>query len=583
VNPSAAVAGAIVDELVHHGVEHVVLAPGSRSAPLAFAFAAAARRGDLRLHVRDDERSAGFTALGLARVSGPVAMATTSGTAVANLHPAVLEAAHSGVPLVLLTADRPHEMRGTGANQTTDQVGIFGSAVRYFADVPAPYGRPDEQADIRSLLGRVLAACIGSRTGDPGPVHVNLAFREPLVPDLNAVPEPAPLPPAGRTAVDSSYPALPDRAQQALVLPWGPRTVVVAGDGAGPAARELAERGAFPLLAEPSSGVRSGANAIGPYRLLLERADLGGQIERVVVFGHPTLSRPVSALLARRDVEVVVVAPGGSWPDAARNAAHVTGAVELTNGADANHPDPAWLGAWQTADQAAQRAINGVLDDGGLSGPLIAREVWAALRPHEALIIASSNPIRDADLAAHPEQKDDAEAQSLAAHEDRQATVPGDAGIGPLVMANRGLSGIDGTVSTATGVALASARFTRVLVGDLAFLHDVGGLLVGTHEEAPDMQIIVVNDDGGGIFSLLEQGAPEYAEPFERVFGTPHGADLGALCAGYGLAHVRVDDVAHLRAVLADPGPGRTVIEVPVDRSALRDLHARLRAAVADH
>ncbi|NDL57694.1 2-succinyl-5-enolpyruvyl-6-hydroxy-3-cyclohexene-1-carboxylic-acid synthase [Phytoactinopolyspora mesophila] len=573
MNPSTAVAEAIVDELVRHGVEHAVLAPGSRSAPLAFAFAAAADRGHLRLHVRIDERSAAFTALGLARVSGPVAVATTSGTAVANLHPAVLEAAHSNVPLILLTADRPHEMRGTGANQTTDQVAIFGSAVRYFADVPAPYGRPDEVADMRSLLARALAACAGSRGGAPGPAHLNLSFREPLVPDPGSAAASwvsSESSPHGRTAVHAVHPPRPGQPDpsapgSALALPWGPRTAVIAGDGAGFAARDFAERGGFPLLAEPSSGARSGPNALGPYRLLLSRPELGGQIERVVVFGRPTLSRPVSALLARRDVEVVVVAAGDGWPDAARNAAHVTHAVHM---ARHDHPGEAgngWLAAWQEADHIARRAIDGVLDTGTLNGPLVAREVWAALRDGEALVVASSNPIRDVDLTAAP-FAGDAESQA-----------------GPLVLANRGLAGIDGTLSTAAGVGLASGRLTRVLVGDLAFLHDAGGLLVGPSEDTPDMQIVVLNDSGGGIFSLLEQGAPEYAKPFERVFGTPHAADLAALCAGYGLAHVRVDDVAQLRAELAEPRSGRTVVEVRVDRNALRDLHARLRDAVTHH
>lgn len=574
MNPSVAAAEAVVDELVHRGVAHVVLAPGSRSAPLAFAVIAAADRGDVRLHVRIDERSAAFTALGLAWVSGPVAVITTSGTAVANLHPAVLEASHSGVPVVLLTADRPHELRGTGANQTTDQVRIFGSAVRLFADVPAPFGRAGEDADLRSLLGRALAAAIGTRTADPGPVHLNLAFREPLTPAG---------PVSGDLALRDG--ALSDRAT-AVVRPHSAdvrpsaaqlggqhggfelardrRTVVVAGDGAGGVARECAEDGGFPLLAEPSSGARSGPNALGPYRLLVGRPGLGKRVERVVVFGHPTLSRPVSGLLARPDVEVVVVAPGGGeWPDAARNAAHVVPAVDVAPG----QPDGEWLAAWQRADGLAQRAIDDVLDTGPLTGPLVAREVWSALRSGEALVVGSSNPIRDLDLAARPVAKDAA------------AAAPRVAG-GPLVVANRGLAGIDGTLSTAAGVSLASGWFTRVLLGDLAFLHDIGGLLVGPLEEAPRLQAVVVNDGGGGIFSLLEQGAPEYSGVFERVFGTPHATDLAALCAGYGVGHVRVGDLAALRAALAEPSPGRSVVEVSIDRGSLRDLHDRIRAAV---
>ncbi|RIQ35643.1 thiamine pyrophosphate-binding protein, partial [Jiangella rhizosphaerae] len=244
MNPSTSAARTLVTELLRHRVRHVVLAPGSRSAPLAHALATAAARGDLRLHVRIDERVAAFTALGLARVAGPVAVVTTSGTAAANLHPAVLEASHAGVPLLLLTADRPHEVRGTGANQTTDQVRLFGSAVRYFADVPAPYGRPGEDADLRALLARAVAAAAGARSGDPGPVHLDLAFREPLVPDDDAA---WPASAAGAADVVAAVPA-----GEPVVLDEGPRTVVVAGDGAGAAARAFAEAAGVPLLAEPS-------------------------------------------------------------------------------------------------------------------------------------------------------------------------------------------------------------------------------------------------------------------------------------------------------------------------------------------
>ncbi|SDR98396.1 2-succinyl-5-enolpyruvyl-6-hydroxy-3-cyclohexene-1-carboxylate synthase [Jiangella sp. DSM 45060] len=547
VNPSTWAARTLVTELVRAGVRHVVLAPGSRSAPLAHALATASARGDLRLHVRVDERVAAFTALGLARVAGPVAVVTTSGTAAANLHPAVLEASHAGVPLLLLTADRPHELRGTGANQTTDQVRLFGSAVRFFADVPAPYGRPGEDGDLRALLARAFAAAAGTRAGDPGPVHLDLAYREPLVPDDDAE-----WPVSSDGAVDVA--PGPGPAEPTL-LDDGPRTVVVAGDGAGSAARAYAEAAGAPLLAEPSSGARSGPNAVGPYRLLLDRPELGGPVERVVVFGHATLSRPVSALLAGERAEVVVVAGSApDWFDAGRRAARVLPAVAAAPGAG----DGDWLASWQRAAKAAQDAVDTVLAAGPLTGPAVAASVWAARRPGEALVAGSSNPIRDLDLAAAPLLADDA---------------------GP-VLANRGLAGIDGTLSTATGVALGTGAPARALVGDLTFLHDAGGLLVGPLEDHPDLQIVVVNDDGGGIFALLEHGDPAHADRFERVFGTPHGADLAALCAGYGVAHRRVTDAAALRSALAEPVAGRSVLEVPVARAALRDLHSRIRAAV---
>jgi 2-succinyl-5-enolpyruvyl-6-hydroxy-3-cyclohexene-1-carboxylate synthase len=581
--PAPQAARLLVQELAAHGVRDVVLAPGSRSAPLAYALAEAALPDaerpagapDVRLHVRVDERSAGFLALGLARAAAvageprPVAVVTTSGTAVANLHPAVLEAHHAGVPLLLLTADRPHELRGTGANQTTVQPGIFGPATRLEADVPAPTGRAGEDRDLRHLVSRAVTAALGTRTGDPGPVHLDLAYREPLTPGPEPWPTTAPGTPPGRVVVvprpAADVPvagAVPARAD----LP-GP-VVVVAGDGAGPDARRLAEAAGWPLLAEPSSGVRGGAVAPAAYRLLLGDAALGGRVRSVVLLGRPTLSRPVSALLARDDVDLTVVAPLGSgWPDAGRAADRVLPGVPaawLTGPAD----DPAWLAAWQRADAAAAAALDGLLDDDPaapptrstppLTGPRAVRVVAEASLPSDVLVIGSSNPVRDLDLVARWAEP-------------------------PTVLANRGLAGIDGMVSTAAGVALGlPRRRVRALMGDLTFLHDVGGLLRLTTEPEVDLQVVVLNDAGGSIFATLEHGAPERARTFERVFGTPHAADVAALCAGYGVRHVRVSDVTALAAALAAPGPGTSVVEVRVDRTDRRALGERLAAAVRD-
>jgi 2-succinyl-5-enolpyruvyl-6-hydroxy-3-cyclohexene-1-carboxylate synthase len=586
--PAPQAARLLVQELAAHGVRDVVLAPGSRSAPLAYALAEAALPDAdrpagapaLRLHVRVDERSAGFLALGLARaatVDGeprPVAVVTTSGTAVANLHPAVLEAHHAGVPLLLLTADRPHELRGTGANQTTVQPGIFGPATRLEADVPAPAGRPGEDRDLRHLVSRAVAAALGSRTGDPGPVHLDLAYREPLVPGAEPWPSAGATTPPGRVVVvpraTGDVPAgdgpaghdVPARAD----LP-GP-VVVVAGDGAGPDARRLAVAAGWPLLAEPSSGARGGPEAPAAYRMLLGDTALGGRVRSVVLLGRPTLSRPVSALLARDDVDLTVVAPLGSgWPDAGRAADRVLPAVPaawLTGPAD----DPAWLAAWQRADAAAGRALDGLLDAGPadpptrstppLTGPRAVRAVADACLPSDVLVVGSSNPVRDLDLVARWSEP-------------------------PVVLANRGLAGIDGMVSTAAGVALGlPRRRVRALLGDLTFLHDAGGLLRLTTEPEVDLQLVVLNDAGGSIFATLEHGAPERARTFERVFGTPHAVDVAALCAGYGVRHVRVSDVPALAAALAAPGPGTSVVEVRVDRADRRGLGERLAAAVRD-
>ncbi len=598
--PAAHAARVLVQALAASGVRDVVLAPGSRSAPLAYALADAdlpdgtrpAGAPALRLHVRVDERSAAFLALGLARgarAAGedrPVAVVTTSGTAVANLHPAVLEAHHSGLPLVLLTADRPHELRGTGANQTTQQVGLFGAALRLTADVPAPTGRPGEDRDLRHVVSRAVAAARGLRTSDPGPVQLDLAFRDPLVPGDAPWPAPSsaglvevtgrgattgPAVPSGVLPSASAMPATSGEPAPAEVEPSLSDVVVVAGDGAGPDARRVAEANGWPLLAEPTSGARGGPNAIAGYRLLLADPDLGGRIRRVVLLGRPTLSRPVSLLLSRDDVELTVIAPvGAGWPDAGRNAAHVLGEVppRLLGTPAPVGPGPGpWLAAWRRADDAASRVIDAQLEPAPddpprrsasrLTGPQVARAVAAACTPDDVLVGGSSNPVRDLDLVARWAEP-------------------------PTVLANRGLAGIDGTLSTALGIALAVAgRRTRALVGDLTFLHDVGGLLRGLGEPAADLQIVVANDEGGSIFATLEHGEPSRAAVFERVFATPHTADLAALCAGYGVRHVRVADGPALAAELAAPGRGVSVVEVRVDRAGRRDLGLRTGREVA--
>lgn len=542
--PAALLARELVTGLVRGGVRHVVLSPGSRSAPLAYALLAAHDAGWLRLHVRVDERVAGFLALGLARADGlPAAVVTTSGTAVANLHPAVLEAAHSGVPLVVLSADRPHELRRTGASQTTEQVGIFAGAPRWQADLPAD----TPPAATRQVLVRALAAATGARSGDPGPVHLNVAFRDPLVP---AAPWQPGEPPAPREVVAHREPG------GTVDVPAGGRTVVVAGDGAGPVAASVAEAGGWPLLAEPTSGARTGPNAVPAYRLLL--ADLGEEVERVLVLGHPTLSRPVSALLARPDVDVVVVAPTGAvWPDVAGTAGRVAGGVRVVPG----EADGEWLARWQRAGAAAEEvlAAHEELDGLGVARTVARAAVTAhaAGRP-EVIVLGSSMTVRDWDLAvpALPQ--------------------------GLRLVANRGLAGIDGTLATASGFALATGGPVRAVVGDLTFLHDAGALLRGSLEEEVDLQVVLLNDRGGAIFATLEHGAPERAATFERVFGTPQEVDVAALCAGYGVRHRSVRSLAELAEVLAEPVTGRSVVEVALDRTGLRERRERLAARVGD-
>ena len=573
MNPSTALARVLVDALAAEGVTEFVIAPGSRSAPLAIAALQASQRGPSpggrtpRLHVRIDERSAGFLALGLAKASGqPVAVVTTSGSAVANLHPAVLEAHQAGVPLVLLTADRPPEMRGVGANQTTDQIKIFGDAVRLFHEIGVPRRETGQVSYWRNVVSRAVTVARGQRSRDPRPVHLNVALIEPLLPTEADWPEPL----GGDVGSTRSH--LISRAA-AWELEPGPRTVVIAGDGSGPDARRLAETSGWPLLAEPSSGARSGPYAIGPYRLLLDRSELGGAVQRVVAYGNPSLSRAVTRLLGRIDLELVVVSARARWPDPARAADLVVASAGLRGairGATRAEPD-AWLSTWLDAGAAATGALHALLDDEpGLPGPLVARVVSASLGPGSLLFVGSSSPIRDLDLAMHPR---DPAGDIDHAEPDEHIKV----------LANRGVSGIDGSVSTAVGAALAHRGLGRgpalALLGDLTFLHDANGLVLGPDEPRPDLTIVVVNDDGGGLFHTLEPGAPEHAGAFERIFGTPHGVDLAALCAATDTPHVRVERADDLADALG-PAAGLRVVEATVDRTRTRALHERIRAAV---
>ncbi|MBA3311023.1 MAG: 2-succinyl-5-enolpyruvyl-6-hydroxy-3-cyclohexene-1-carboxylic-acid synthase [Nocardioidaceae bacterium] len=533
MNGSTSTALAVVSALRRGNVADVVLAPGSRSAALALAFQQADVAGVLRLHVRIDERTAGFLALGLSKGSHrPAAVVTTSGTAVANLHPAVLEASHAGVPLLVLSADRPASLRGTGANQTTEQAGLFGGRV-LCVDVA-----PDDAVG--------AADAIDDAVRRHGPTQVNLQFADPLLP------ESLPLDFGEETAdtalLSRRQLAAPDGSER---LGLGPRTVVVAGDDAGPPARLLAQGANWPLLAEPTSGARTGSHALRTYRLLLD-SDLGKQVERVVVTGHPTLSRQATRLISRSDIEVVSVrGPGGVCTDPGLVARHVD-TVPVVDGADGEM----WISSWREADGRQSLAVDALAaEPEGL--PLrVAAEVAAAVPAGGLLVVGSSQPIRDLDVMAPPYP----------------------AGQRRLVIGNRGLSGIDGTLSTAIGAALGrrSAR-SLAYVGDLTFLHDSNALVIGPDEPRPDLTIVVANDDGGAIFATLEQGAAAYGVAFERVFGTPHGVSVQTLCAATGTTYERVDDAAALRDVLTQSARGIKVLEVPISRAHRRSLADRLR------
>ena len=577
MNPSTAFGLSFTDELIRCGLREVVLAPGSRSTPLAMAFLDAERQHRIRLHVRIDERSASFTALGLAKASRrPVAVLCTSGTAAANFHPAVIEADESGVPLLVLTADRPAEMRGTGANQVIDQVKLYGSAVRWFCDAEAPQERRGMAGYWRSLACQAWAHASGQAGALAGPVHLNLAFREPLVPGEPGEPDwPESLGgrPDGRpwTSFEGPGPA-PDE----LEVPWTERGVVVCGDGDGDAAAlvTLAERAGWPVLAEPSSGARRGPNALAAYQYLLATPEFmaAHQPDLIVSAGRPGLSRPQSALLAASARRHVVIAQGpGRWADPQRAATDVARAIRLTAapaspdgagsaggsggvGSAVGARESGWLGDWRRADSAARGAVDAVLDDDDtLPEPRLARDL-ARHVPEGALFwIGSSLPVRDIDFHLSP-------------REDLR------------ILANRGASGIDGTTSAAIGAALAHGGPAVALIGDLTFLHAAPGLALGPGEPRPDLCLIVVNNDGGGIFSTLEQAA--FPGSFERIFGTPHGARLHHLAAAFDLPYQLLDRPGDLSKALQ--GTGLRVVEVPTDRAAGAALRARLREVATE-
>ncbi|MDQ1583517.1 MAG: 2-succinyl-5-enolpyruvyl-6-hydroxy-3-cyclohexene-carboxylate synthase [Microbacteriaceae bacterium] len=607
-SPATDASIALLTEFVRLGVRDIVLSPGSRSQALALVAAELERVGAIRLHVRIDERVAGFLALGLAVESGmPALVITTSGTATANLHPAVLEAHHSAVPMILLTADRPVELRGIRSNQTTMQAGMYAGAVRLLEDVAAPVGAAGEADAMRDLARTALHAATGMHSRNAGPVQLNLGYREPLsavVPDLSeALARATTRTDAGEAAgiarasgVAPSSPIAP-ASRPAIVLAPGPRTLVVAGHGAGPGAEELARAGGWPLAAEVSSGARFGPNLVVAYRELLNDADFGGRVERAIVFGHPTLSREVPTLLTRDGVETIVVAPGGDEVyNPGRRAAQIASAVVVAEGTDPSaRAAREWVGRWVFASRAiadeTERASAALASAPDLEAArstessrrlafarselavvrepvtrhMLVSALWRYTWPHDRLVLGASRLIRDADR-----------------------TVPGKK---IRVHSNRGLAGIDGTVATAIGVALASAGnepravgvdpgvnavtdvaesgasgVTRLLLGDITLLHDVGALLFGEGERRPHLQVVVGNDGGGTIFDALEVAWTAPAAALDRVMYTPQRVDVSALATAYGWHYARATTRGELDQALSAPAAGVSILEVPLTR-----------------
>lgn len=570
MNPSTAAARVLLDELVRLGVREVVLCPGSRSAPLAYAAHDLEVAGRLRLHVRVDERSAAFLALGLAKTSRrPAVVITTSGTAVANLHPAVLEAHHGAVPLLLLTADRPPELRGVGANQATVQPGVFGGAVRLALELETPADTERQAPAWRTAAARAVAAATGALTGQgwAGPVHLDVPFRDPLAPDDHPSGRGADDRVAGRDHLDPSH------ARVTLPAPPGPldspatplvhdeRTLVVVGElptaQHRAAALAWADHHGAPVLAEPGPGTSPLVLPHGD-RLLAATEWVGGHLpSRIVVVGRPTLGRAVPALTRTPRLRVEVVTSGepgaDGWADAAHTAAAVHPFAALRTEGAGQEPTPfarEWLAAGETV--AAALAPTGAT----LDGPAVARAVHDALADDSALFLGSSSVARD---VAHGVARVRADVE---------------------VVTSRGLAGIDGCVSTAVGLALSRTGPTVAVLGDLTFLHDANGLLVGPDEPHPDLTLVVVDDDGGSIFGTLEYGADALAGPMRRLFTTPTGTDIEVLCAAHGVTATTATSAEQLTALVARPSEGIRVVRVPVDGTARREAGLQARETV---
>jgi 2-succinyl-5-enolpyruvyl-6-hydroxy-3-cyclohexene-1-carboxylate synthase len=567
----------LAGELHRLGLRDACISPGSRSTPIALALA---RHGGIRVHIHLDERSSAFFALGVARASDrPVALVCTSGTAVANWLPAVVEASMSGVPLLLLSADRPPALRGTGANQTIDQVGIFGGYVRWSLDAPLPAPGPDAGRTWRAMAAEAVERALGPQ---PGPVHLNLPFTEPLVPS-GATVDLGPEPPSGQDTEDPPQAALSPSPDPALVdelaelIRVTGRGLVLAGglsSAGAPAAASalvrLAKAAAWPLIAEPTSGARTGAQALATGALLLGDACFAARHvpDLLFQFGAVPTSRAALAAAASSGRLVVVTAPG-TEADPGRAAwmtVHCDPAVLVAALVERLAPraDQAWRRAWAEADRLAADAVAVWMEELGdeLFEGRVARDLAAGLPDGATLFAGSSMPIRDLDSFMLPRN-------------------------GLRVVGNRGASGIDGSLSTALGLAAgvesdsggAPGARTFALIGDLAFLHDAGALFWAAGR-GHDLVIVVINNNGGGIFDILDQWRlPEQ----EALFSTPHGIDLAALTLAAGAGHRLVTRARDLAPALtaARAAGGVQVVEVRTDRRRNAERHRVVATVVA--
>ena len=574
-NGNTALASALVEELARSGVRHAVICPGSRSTPVALALL---REPGIATTSVVDERSGGFFALGAALASRrPVAIACTSGTAAANLHPAVAEANEASVPLIVLTSDRPPELRGVGAGQTIDQVKLYGSSVRWFSEM----GTHD--ADDAGLLHMRSSAChaYGAAAGDPrpGPVHLNLSWREPLGPE----PRECDVTASTRLALDGRG----DQPLSAVLGPpptLGPETLdAIAGDLAkskrglilagrqtdpelAPAIAALSVATGFPVLAEPTSqlrlGAHSDANVIWAYDAIARACPAELEPELVLRFGDMPTSKALRKWLTALPASTqLVVDQAATWNDPTRTAGLTLRAEPRTLALALQERvgearKSAFADAWRAANDAAAQAIRAELSrlGGTLNEPAVHMSVGAALRDSDLVFLASSMPLRDAEAFLPASSRE------------------------VLVLSNRGANGIDGTVSSAIGAAVASKRPAWVLIGDLALHHDSNGLALLRHAEAP-VRIVCLNNDGGGIFEFLPQASQIARGEFEAIFGTPLGLDLSHLAALHGVEHRRIASLDELGGAAS---PNHILIEVPIDRAANVGVHDGIWAGVAD-
>ena len=560
---TTAFARTLVDEWTRHGVTDACVAPGSRSAPLALALADDDR---IRVHVHLDERSASFFALGLGRATGrPSVVLCTSGTAGANFHPAVLEAHHGRVPLIVCTADRPPELRDTGAGQTVDQLKLFGNAVRWFHEAEVPSDRDGAGAAWRALASRAVAEASGSPAG---PVHLNLPFREPLVPsgdELVDAPGRSDDRPWTASAPGVRAPSVEMLDALAHLIADRPRGLIVAGWGAGvrpSTVLRFAEVAGWPVLADPLSNLRVQGTIAAYDPLLRVPGFAGGHAPDVVLrIGGPTTNKPLVQWLDP-SVDQVLVDPDGAWLDPLHGVSgRMVADPELLLGALADAVDvmvdDEWVRTWTDADTAARSAIDALVD--GWDEPFegrIARDVVRATPTDGSLVVASSMPVRDV--------------ESFAPTRDQV-----------IFHANRGVNGIDGFVSTALGIAAGSDGPTVALLGDLCFLHDSNGLLAAV-DRGVDATFVVVDNGGGGIFSFLPQA--DLPDHFETLFATPQSVDVGALAAVHGIPVTEVGGAAELEPALlaAVDGGGVQVVRVRTDRAANVTRHREVWTAVAD-